>query len=252
MTPRASRWSATPTTSPPGRARAEMNIAPGSVWLDARGTQSASHSERGIPRYVAEHARALVGTAPELVGSVALDPSAPIPRSMEPLIGSGLLTWHSSTGPGGRPVPGIYHVMSPFEIPLGYDEIWPAWVRDSRCRLVVTLYDLIPVVMRDQYLADWGEWATAWTARLGLMRAAHQVVTISKQTAADAIELLHLPEDRVTAIESGVSGHFASLIGSRTESDALIASSLPKTRPGFLLYVGGKDSRKTLDGAIAA
>ena len=141
-----------------------MTVTPGSVWLDARGTQSAAHSERGIPRYVAEHARALVRTAPELIDSIALDPSVPVPASMEPLVGSRLLTWHSKTGPAGRPVPGIYHVMSPLEVTIPYDDIWPAWVRESGCRLVVTLYDLIPVIYRDQYLDVWGAFATALVA----------------------------------------------------------------------------------------
>ena len=103
-----------------------MTIAPGSVWLDARGTQSAAHSERGIPRYVAEHARALVATAPELIGSIGLDPAVPAPQSLEPLMRSGLLTWYSKTRAAGRPVPTTYHVMSPFEIELGYDDVWPA------------------------------------------------------------------------------------------------------------------------------
>jgi glycosyltransferase involved in cell wall biosynthesis len=229
-----------------------MSIAPDSVWLDARGTQSAAHSERGIPRYVAEHSKALLRMAPELVGSVALSPAVPFPGSMEPLMGSGRLTWHSKMGPGGRPVPGIYHVMSPLEVTIPYDDIWPAWVRESGCRLVVTLYDLIPVIYRDEYLDVWGDFATAWTSRLGLMRAAHQVVTISRQTAADAIEHLGLPEERVTAIESGVSGHFAALVGSPSEAEAILSEALPDVRRGFILYTAGNDYRKNLDGTIAA
>ena len=227
-----------------------MTIAPGSVWLDARGTQSAAHSERGIPRYVAEHARALVATAPELIGSIGLDPAVPAPQSLEPLMRSGLLTWHSKTRAAGRPVPTTYHVMSPFEIELGYDDVWPAWIRESGARLVVTLYDLIPVVMRERYLDAWGDAATAWMARLGLMRCAHQILTISQQTADDASERLGIPEERLMVIDSGVSGQFSSLIGSRAEADALVRRRFRRLRPGFLLYVGGRDPRKNLDGTI--
>jgi glycosyltransferase involved in cell wall biosynthesis len=229
-----------------------MSIPPGSVWLDARGAQSAAHGERGIPRYVAEQARALVETAPELIGSVAIDPAAPPPPTLDPLMGSGLLTWHTKTRAAGRTAPGTYHVMSAFEVPIGLDDIWPAWIQQSGSRLVVTLYDLIPIVMRDRYLADWKDWATAWVSRLGLVRSAHQVLTISRSTAEDAMEHLNLSEDRVTVIDSGVSGRFASLVGSRAEADALIRRELPKVRPGFLLYVGGPDYRKNLDGTIRA
>ncbi len=54
---------------------------------------------------------------------------------------------------------------------------------------MVTLYDLIPLVMRDRYLTDsnWGVWGTVWMARLGLIRSADQVLTISRQTADDAV-----------------------------------------------------------------
>ena len=53
-----------------------MALAPGSVWLDARGTQSAVHGERGIARYVAEHTKALPGSAPEAIGAIGLDPAS--------------------------------------------------------------------------------------------------------------------------------------------------------------------------------
>src|SRR5262245_21185277 len=114
----------------PGPARAEMSLERGSVWLDARGAQSPAHGERGIPRYVAEHSRALVENSPELIGSIGIDPAAPPPPSLDPLMGSGVLTWHSKTRVAGRPVPSIYHVMSPFEVPIPYEDIWPAWTRE--------------------------------------------------------------------------------------------------------------------------
>jgi glycosyltransferase involved in cell wall biosynthesis len=140
--------------------------------------------------------------------------------------------------------------MSPFEAELGLAEIWPAWSRDSR--LVVTLYDLIPLIMRERYNADWGHMATAWIARLGLLGSAHQILTISQQTADDAIERLNLPRERITVIDSGVSDRFSSLVRTREQADEVLRSSLPKVRPGFLLYVGGVDYRKNLEGAIRA
>ncbi len=229
-----------------------MGIEQGSVWLDARGTQSVGHAERGIARYVAEQAEALLEIAPELIGWVGLNPAMPTPPSIDPLIGSDRLTWQSKAQPAGRKAPPIYHVMSPFEADLSLDDIWPAWIRDSDSRLVVTLYDLIPLMMRERYLADWGSWATAWVARLGLTRSAHQVLTISRQTAEDAMEHLKIPEERITVIDSGVSDHHASLVGSRAEGSSIVRAAYPKIRPGFLLYVGGTDYRKNLEGTIRA
>jgi glycosyltransferase involved in cell wall biosynthesis len=226
-----------------------MALDPGSVWLDARGTQSIGHAERGIARYVAEHSRALLEIAPELIGWIGLSEKVPVPESAGALLDSGKLAWHDKDeGPSG-PAPAIYHVMSPFEADFELDDVWPAWSREGS-RLVVTLYDLIPLIMRDQYNADWGYWATAWIARLGLMRSAHQVLTISQQTANDAMEHLRVPEERITVIDSGVSDHFAKLVSSHAEADSILREALPKVRPGFLLYVGGTDFRKNLEGAI--
>ena len=51
----------TPVRSRPALGRLRWGSIPGSVWLDARGTQSVGHAERGIARYVSEHAQALLG-----------------------------------------------------------------------------------------------------------------------------------------------------------------------------------------------
>jgi glycosyltransferase involved in cell wall biosynthesis len=227
-----------------------MGLDPGSVWLDARGVQSVGHAERGIARYVTEHARALIDLAPETIGAVGLSPSVPVPPIAEPLLDSGKTAWQTrDRGPDGE-VPPIYHVMSPFEAELDLQEIWPAWSRGSR--LVVTLYDLIPLIMHERYNADWGYMATAWIARLGLLGSAQQVLTISRGTAEDAMEYLNIPEERITVIDSGVSDRFSSLVDSRDQAEGILRSALPKVRPGFLLYVGGVDPRKNLEGTIRA
>jgi glycosyltransferase involved in cell wall biosynthesis len=231
-----------------------MSLTPGSVWLDARGTQSAAHGERGLARYVAEHTKSLLDVAPEAIGAIGLDRAVPIPPSMRALEGSPLISRHHSTKADGLPPPAIYHVMSPFEMTMTLDEIWPVWIRRSDIRVVVTLYDLIPLVMRDEYLTEsgWGHLGTAWMARLGLIRAAHQVLTISQRTAEDAVERLGLPEDRITVIHSGVSGHHASLVPTRAQAVELLRRQRPRVRPGFLLYVGGDEARKNMEGTIHA
>jgi glycosyltransferase involved in cell wall biosynthesis len=231
-----------------------MSLAPDSVWLDARGTQSAAHGERGVARYVAEHTKALLEVAPEAIGAIGLDRDVPMPPSMKPLEGSGLIRWHASTRTDGIPPPAIYHVMSPFEMTMTLEEIWPVWIRRSEARVVVTLYDLVPLVMRDDYLSEssWGHMGTVWMARLGLVRAAHQVLTISQRTAEDAVERLGIPEDRITVIHSGVSSQLSSLVETRAQAVELLRRRRPRIRPGFLLYVGGDDARKNMEGTIRA
>ena len=136
-----------------------MSLAPDSVWLDARGTQSAAHGERNA-RYVAEHTKALLTSAPEAIGAIWLD--APFPSRPRCSAG-GLRVDQLATSTDGRPpLPAIYHVMSPFEMTMTLEEIWPVWIRRSEARVVVTLYDLIPLVMREEYSTEssWGHMGT--------------------------------------------------------------------------------------------
>jgi glycosyltransferase involved in cell wall biosynthesis len=228
-----------------------MGIPPGAVWLDARATQSIQHAERGISRFVAEHIQALIEIAPEQIGFVGIDPALPVPDSLRGLNGK----LHPYNGKPAGALPSIYHVMSPFEAALEFEQVWPGWVRASDCRLVVTLHDLIPLVLRDEYFGEgslWGHWGVVWTARLGLIRSAQQVLTNSRHTADDAIEQLGIPEERITVIESGVSEKIPSLVGSDQEAQSLVRSVTRRIRPGFLLYVGGDEPRKNLEGTIRA
>jgi glycosyltransferase involved in cell wall biosynthesis len=230
-----------------------MSLPAGAVWLDARATQSLQYAERGIARFVSEHIAALMQLAPERIGFIGLDPELPVPASLEPLGASGRLQGHGRERPAGS-LPSIYHVMSPFEAALDFEDIWPTWVRRSDCRLVVTLHDLIPLVLKDLYFGNtgWGHWSTVWMARLGLIRSAHQVLTNSRRTADDAIDQLGIREERITVIESGVSDNLSSLVGSCSEAESLIKSVSRRIRRGFLLYVGGDEPRKNLEGTIRA
>jgi glycosyltransferase involved in cell wall biosynthesis len=235
-----------------------MTLPPGGVWIGAQGTQSGTSAGRGIARYIAEHTSVVLKAAPQAVGSVELSPSLPLPSAFEPLLGSGVLNWREETAASGPP--SIYHVTSPFEgmhpsadgEGLGLDGIWPKFARDGRARTVITLYDLIPMLMRERYLEPNPFVNATYTARLGLIRAAHQVLTISERTAIDAVELLGIPEERITVIESGVSGNLASLVSSRGESEALLKKQVRRLRQSFILYVGGDDPRKNLEGMIEA
>jgi glycosyltransferase involved in cell wall biosynthesis len=231
-----------------------MTLPRGGVWLDARGTQSAAHAERGIARYIVEQTRALTEEEPDLRIAIGLDRDLPVPAPFESLRDSGRLRWHHRSDPGVEPLPSIYHVMSPFESGIELEDIWPEWVRRRGCRTVVTLYDLIPLMMRDRYLTDanWGVWGTVWMARLGLIRAADQVLTISRQTAKDAHEQLGIPDRRLTVIDSGVSWQLSARVESRTRAESLLQRRFRRLRPGFLLYVGGDDPRKNLEGTIEA
>ena len=83
--------------------------------------------------------------------------------------------------------------------------------------------------------------------------AGHQILTISEHTASDAVEHLGIrrgtdhrdPLRRLQHRTPRWSGHEGG-------GGPIIRETLPKIRPGFLLYVGGDDHRKNMDGTLRA
>jgi glycosyltransferase involved in cell wall biosynthesis len=148
--------------------------------------------------------------------------------------------------------PAIFHVMSPFELDVELDRLWPKWARGSGVCLVTTLYDLIPLVFPEHYLVPDPYISALYMARLDLLRTSDQLLTDSECTARDAIERLGIPESRVTAIGAAAPGELPSLIGSDGDTTSLLRAEIPQIEPGFLLYVGGHDPRKNLGGAVQA
>ena len=197
---RAARASVTATAA--GSAR-------GPVLFDVQATQSASHRDRGVARYTAELAAALWRGHPELVHSFLLNPDLAPPGAVEPLVASGRLAYSDRVdcwdGPGGGAR--ILHVASPFELDVPISRLWPAAAATRGLRLVVTLYDLIPELFAERYLADPGL-RRRYRVRLELVRAADAVLAISETTARDAVELLHIPEHRIVVVGAAASAGY--------------------------------------------
>jgi glycosyltransferase involved in cell wall biosynthesis len=216
------------------------------VVFDVQGIQSRHHGERGIARYLVGLAWALERWAPGRVAGYALNPGLPEPVAGRlPDLGGRLQP--NDVAPSVPP--SLYHVGSPFE-QLPIDQIWPAWARTGGLRLAVTLYDLIPAIFSDFYLADAAirRW---YTTRLELVRRADRILAISEATARDALARLNVPPERVVVVGAGVSEGFH-----RAEDPAAagteIRSRLPRVEPGFILYLGGIDPRKNIDRLLAA
>ena len=119
-----------------------MTLPSRSVCLYVDGAQNPIQLDRGIARYVSEHARAIHALAPSLLHSVLLNPGLSLTGNLSSFLGSGLLGWGTGSRSAGRPpgtLPRVYHIMSPFEPTTAIDVMWPLWARDSRIATVVTL-----------------------------------------------------------------------------------------------------------------
>src|SRR5205814_1777551 len=163
-------------------------VVGGPVVFDIQAVQSLDHRERGVARYVFESARAIEDRHPGWVGQYLLNPDLGPAGGIEPLVATGKVVHADACSPIDG---GILHVASPFELAVPIERVWPAWASRGRMRLVVTLFDLIPEVFADFYLADPGL-RRRYRARQQLIRAADHVLAISQSTADDGIERLGL------------------------------------------------------------
>jgi glycosyltransferase involved in cell wall biosynthesis len=231
-----------------------VSLPVGSVCLDVQGAQNSAHLDRGIPRFILEHARALMRLDEAMIDSVLASPERPLTGNLNWLLGSGLLAW--TTGDRrptrrARSSPAIYHVMSAFELDRPLDSLWPQWARSAAVKTVVTLYDLIPLVFEEHYLRD-PVMRQRYLVRTGMVRQADQVLAISRTTGKDAVERLEVDPGRVTVIDAGATSTFAGMYQSRAQAERVLSPRLRTLRPGFLLYVAGFEFRKNLERLIVA
>ncbi len=220
------------------------------VYADLQALLTPGSIGRGIGRYALEYARAIESAHPGAVNGWFLRPDLPVPLELTELMHTGRFRSRNDVD---MPPPDVWHVLSPFELSdsgRSLDEVWPAWARGSRTRLVVTLYDLIPLVYADKYLAD-PNTRRAYLSRLQLIRRADKVFAISQASADDAIRLLGIPADRFEVVGTGVSEHFVPPADAAATLTRVV-DEVPGLRPGYVLYTGGIDFRKNIDGLVTA
>ncbi|MFL9922499.1 glycosyltransferase [Paraburkholderia fungorum] len=113
----------------------------------------------------------------------------------------------------------------------------------------ITLYDLIPYLNASVYLADPNtrRW---YYRRLQFARNAHLLLAISESSRQEAIHVFGSAPERVVNISAAIDDHFIPLDVTREQRGAL------QQRYGiagdFILYTGGIDYRKNIEGLIQA
>lgn len=219
--------------------------------LDVQAIQSEMHPERGIARFTAQHARALLDYE-GLVAHLSLNPCRPFPKNPDPALAySGLLTWgslpliHAAVERG----PAVYYAMSPIErCPL--DALHPRSPVGTHAHFAVTLYDLIPLLFPDRYLRE-ATVRARYKTRLELVKSADLVCAISESTRGDAIRELHLDPEKVHVIGGGVSRFFRPSFTQR-EDARLVSSMRPALNGQFIFTVLGEEWRKNVDRLVQA
>lgn len=245
------------------------------IVIDLQGAQ-ASNARRGIGRYSLALAQ---GMARQAAGrhEVLIALNGAFANSIEPLrkAFAGLLpadaihVWHSPLTPGQVPgfglrraaervreaflaslAPDMVHVSSLFEGPG--DGAVTSCGSFAPLPTSVTLYDLIPLLRPDSYLADPGVRAE-YLGRLEHLGRADLLLAISESSRQEALgHLAHLgvTAPRCVNVSTAADAHFAPVQLPPQQAQAL-RDRLGLQRP-FVMYTGGIDVRKNIEGLVRA
>jgi glycosyltransferase involved in cell wall biosynthesis len=218
------------------------------VLADGQALQNPVTAHRGIGRYVSEFAAAVEHNHPGQIAGWVMRSDLPIPPRPAQIVRRGGFRVHDDPD---LPRPDVWHVLSPFEALMSpVEQVWPTWARGSRTRLVVTLYDLIPLIYADRYLTDPAV-RRAYFDRVSLIRGADRVLAISQASADDAIRLIGVHPRRITVVGTGVSEHFVPP-ADKAAATATARRAVRGLRAGYVMYTGGIDFRKNIDGLLLA
>ena len=115
---------------------------------------------------------------------------------------------------------------------------------------VVVLYDLIPLINRETYLASNSQVESWYERKLTHLRRADILLAISASSAREAVDYLGFPSEHVVSIGTAADPQF------HRQDIPLDVRSAVRARYGiagpFVMYTGGIDHRKNIKGLIAA
>lgn len=144
--------------------------------------------------------------------------------------------------------PDIVHVSSLFEglhedVVTSVGHVYPG------DRTLVTLYDLIPLVRKEQYLAD-GQARRHYMRKIESLRRAGVLLSISEFSRKEAIDVLGLCEENVVNISSAADARFRP----RDIAPEVLMALRSKYRFSrkFLMYTGSFDQRKNHHNLVEA
>lgn len=116
-------------------------------------------------------------------------------------------------------------------------------------RTAVVLYDLIPLIYHKRYLenAVMAQW---YHGKIGQLRKADLLLGISGSAAQEAIDYLGFEAEKVANISSAIDSGFQRLPSDQLDQSG-VRAKFGLSRP-FVMYTGGIDHRKNIEGLIRA
>ncbi len=243
------------------------------IVIDLQGTQSTGNRHRGIGRYSLSLAQSMakhIGSHELLLSLNGRFPDAvdDVKEAFKGLIDpTKIKVWYpvAQAGSGSRSpsdarvdeklyeaflaslAPDAVHVSSLFE-GLG-DATVTSIGSFASMPTAVTLYDLIPLINPSPYLDspvmhDW------YMAKVETMRKANLWLAISESSRQEGLTYLGLDPARCVNVSTAAGNHFRKLEISSDREQALRTQY--RLHKPFVMYTGGIDHRKNIDGLIRA
>jgi len=243
------------------------------IVIDLQGAQ-AENRKRGIGRYCLSLTRAIAAQGKHEVIVVLNDAFGEsideLRRTLADVVpAQNIRVWHSPGEVGQINVanekrrraaelvreafletlnPSIVLVCSLFE-GLVDNVVTSVGMLSSNVPTAVVLYDLIPLINREPYLDN--PLVERWYEnKIGHLRSASAVLAISESSRSEGLKYLSLPAAKVTNISTAADSPFKQIELSETQRSELFGRH-DLDRP-FLMYTGGIDHRKNIEGLITA
>lgn len=245
------------------------------ILLDLQGVQTISSRNRGIGRYTQALAEGIIRNAGPheiwiLLNGHFPETVMPLRQSFGHFIAQDHIVVFSSPGPNSGDVadnrwrartaelvrehviadiaPDLIHVSSLFE-GLGDDAVTSIGRFGSEVPTAVTLYDLIPYLYPDHYL--FSSVTKSWYLnKIESLKRADLLLAISNSAANEAKEALGFNDENAVNISTAVDENFMKIAVPK-EHEEKIRSKFNIRRP-YLMYTGGIDWRKNVEGLITS
>lgn len=139
----------------------------------------------------------------------------------------------------------IFYITSPFESAfITYKKEWFDGVK-----VITTVYDIIPYVMKEKYLSDKNTYN--WYMKcVENLRWVDELFVISDSVKDDLVKYLKFTPENIHTIWGAVDDRYKIIDINNTEK-SLLLEKFGITKP-FIMCTGGEDGRKNLDGLIRA
>lgn len=245
------------------------------IVIDLQGAQSSGSRNRGIGRYTMSLAQAIVRNKGEHEVIVALN--GLFPDTIEPIRAvfdcllpqEAICIWqapesvnHVNTDNNWRRrsaelvreaflaslKPDIVLVSSLFE-GLDEDVVTSIGLLSLTVPTAVILYDLIPLIQRNPYLEN-PVIELFYENKLDHLRRANLLLAISESSRQEGIHYLGFPVEKIINVSTAADSQFQpQLVNTQREKE--IRQRYGLDRP-FVMYTGGIDHRKNIEGLIRA